>query len=216
MYAERMSLDETYTRTALNRLRVASVLDSLATEQWDTMSLCAGWTVRHVAAHLVQPMLVGFTRFFATSLRYRGDTAATVNHLTGKIAGRQPGELIDLLREHAYDRVNPPRVGPMGPFAETCIHLRDIALPLALDANVPLDDWHQLLIYLCSTDVAPSLVPRQRVDGLRLRATDISWRHGSGPEVTGTAEAIAMTITGRSVALADLHGPGTSILSSRI
>src|SRR5699024_11692595 len=119
----------------------------------------------------------------------RGRTPPTSNHLTGRSAGPQPGGLTDLSREHAYAPANPPRVGPMGPFAETCIHLRDIALPLALDANVPLDDWHQLLIYLCSTDVAPSLVPRQRVDGLRLRATDISWRHGSGPEVTGTAEA---------------------------
>ena len=34
------------------RARTAGLLEGLSTEQWDHPSLCDGWTVRHVAAHL--------------------------------------------------------------------------------------------------------------------------------------------------------------------
>ena len=34
------------------RSRTAALLEGLAPEQWDHPSLCDGWTVRHVAAHL--------------------------------------------------------------------------------------------------------------------------------------------------------------------
>ena len=34
------------------RTRTADLLERLSTEQWDHPSLCQGWTVRHVAAHL--------------------------------------------------------------------------------------------------------------------------------------------------------------------
>ena len=34
------------------RARTAGLLEGLSTDQWDHPSLCDGWTVRHVAAHL--------------------------------------------------------------------------------------------------------------------------------------------------------------------
>ena len=127
-----------------------------------------------------------------------------------------PAELIAMLRAHAADRVNPPRVGPMGPFADTCVHLRDIARPLGLAADVPVEDWRILLDYLVSPAVAPALVPPGRLAGLELVATDTDWRGGSGRLVTGTAEALGMAACGRVAAVADLRGPGRDILLSRL
>ena len=40
---------------AAERCQVADLFDTLSDEQWSTPSLCSGWTVRHVAAHLVMP-----------------------------------------------------------------------------------------------------------------------------------------------------------------
>lgn len=34
------------------RTRTADLLEQLTAEQWEHPSLCRGWTVRHVAAHL--------------------------------------------------------------------------------------------------------------------------------------------------------------------
>ena len=36
------------------RADLADFLDTLTPEQWETPSLCAGWTVRQVAAHITQ------------------------------------------------------------------------------------------------------------------------------------------------------------------
>ncbi|MBG0564552.1 maleylpyruvate isomerase family mycothiol-dependent enzyme [Actinoplanes sp. NEAU-A11] len=193
---------------------IADVLENLDDSQWRAETLCRGWTVQHMAAHFVQPMMVGFGRFFLAALRYRGDTDRTVDHFTRRLARRPRPELIALLRAHAADRVNPPRVGPMGPFAETCLHLRDIARPLGLLADVPAAHWRILLEYLTSSTVAPALVRPGTLDGLRLVATDADWSHGDGAEVAGPMEAIGMAITGRTVAVHDLRGPGLGRLSA--
>jgi uncharacterized protein (TIGR03083 family) len=208
--------DEIYRLTTANRLVVAGLLESLGPAAWGEPTLCAGWTVREMAGHLVQPMLVGFGRFFLVSVRYRGDTARTVDHFTRRLARRSPEELAGLLRAHAGDRLNPPRVGPMGPFAETCVHLRDIARPLSLETDVPAEHWRVLLDYLVSGSAAPGLIRAGTVDGLRLEATDIDWAAGDGLLVSGAVEALGMAVTGRRAALADLRGPGVGLLAGRV
>ena len=45
----------------------------------------------------------------------------------------------------------------------------------------------------------PRLGAGRRIRGLRLRATDVEWAHGRGPEVTGPGEALLMAMTGRSI-----------------
>ena len=207
---------EIYARTTSNRRLIADFLETLDEGQWQTETLCTGWTVGHLAAHFVQPMLVGFGRFFVVALRYRGDTDRTVDHFTRRLARRPRHELSGLLRAHAADRVNPPRVGPMGPFADTCVHLRDIARPLGLAVDVPVEHWRTLLDYLVSPAVAPALVPPGRLAGLELAATDTDWRGGSGELVTGTAEALGMAACGRAAAVTDLRGPGRDTLRSRL
>jgi uncharacterized protein (TIGR03083 family) len=207
---------ETYARTTSNRLLIADFLAALDDTQWQADTLCAGWTVHHLAAHLIQPMLVGFGRFLVTALRYRGDTDRTVDHFTRQLAAQPRDELIAQLRAHAADRVNPPRIGPMGPFADTCVHLRDIARPLGLATDVPVEHWRSLLDYLTGPAVAPALVPRGRLDGLELVATDTEWRNGSGAVLTGPVEALGMAACGRPAALEDLDGPGRAVLAGRL
>ena len=210
-----MTPDEIYRRTTRNREETADLLDGLTPAQWAAPTLCAGWSVHDLAAHLVQPMLVGFGRFFLAAIRYRGDTAATVDHFTRRIATRPSEELVALLRAHASDQLHPPRVGPMGPFADSCIHRRDIAQPLGLPSTASGSDWLALLEYLTSGTAAPALTPGDRVAGLSFAPTDAAWSHGRGPVVEGSCEALVMAITGRVVALDELHGPGVELLRSR-
>ena len=56
----------------------------------------------------------------------------------------------------------------------------------------------------------------KRAHGLRLRATDVDWGHGEGPEVAGPGEAILMSLAGRAVALDDLCGAGLDELATRL
>ncbi|NYE01269.1 uncharacterized protein (TIGR03083 family) [Kineosphaera limosa] len=208
--------EQIYAWTTQHRLLLADVLASLAPGQWQAPTLCAGWTVHDLAGHLVQPVYVSFRRFFVVSLRYWGNTDATVAHFARELAQAEPAHLIELLRAHAADQVSPPRVGPMGPFADACIHLRDLARPLGLSADVPAEHWQTLLDYLVSDEVAPALVPPGRLEGVGLRATDADWSGGIGPAAEGTLEALALAATGRSVAADELTGPGADLLRHRL
>ncbi len=211
-------MSQIHELTTANRLKLADLLESLDEQQWRTPTLCAGWTCQEMAAHLVQPSITSFARVFLVAMRFRGDTDRTVDHITRRIARRPRAELISLLREHAHDRLNPPRVGPMGPYVDTCIHLRDIARPLGLDATVEAHQWQLVLDYLTSPGAAPALFGVRSLEGLTLHATDLqhTWGPAGGKAVRGTGEALAMAITGRRHALRDLQGPGAAVLAQRI
>lgn len=207
---------EVFARTTANRVLIADFLDGLDDRQWRTPTLCEGWDVHTMAAHLLQPMVIGFPRFVLTAIRYAGDTDRTVDHVTRGLARRSRPEILHLLRQHAGDEVAPARVGPLGPFAETCLHLRDVARPLGSGVDVPVEHWTMLLDYLSAPGAAPALVPTTRLQGLRFVGVDADWSTGSGPEVTGTVEALGMAMSGRRHALGDLVGPGVGVLRGRL
>ena len=201
-----------------NRLLAVDMFATLTPEQWRTPSLCAGWTVREVAAHLLEPLetKVGMFGLLLYLVRYRGSLDRMVDDTARKVAARPTDELVTGLRERASTRLTPPVIGPLGPMTDTCIHLRDAARPLGLDVCPPPASWRPALNHLVSKPASRDFIPRDRLDGLRFVATDQDWRHGDGPEIIGSSEAIAMAISGRPAALVDLVGPGLDVLRRRI
>jgi uncharacterized protein (TIGR03083 family) len=93
------------------------------------------------------------------------------------------------------------------------IHHQDIRRSLDRPRVVPPDRLERILFLVPSN---PRLGAGRRIRGLGLRATDIEWRHGAGPEVTGPGEALLLAMTGRPAALADLEGPGLATLAARV
>ncbi|GAB3258088.1 maleylpyruvate isomerase family mycothiol-dependent enzyme [Kineosporia babensis] len=207
-------MNQIHELTTANRLLLADLLESLDEQQWHTPTLCAGWSAQEMAAHLLQPSITSFAQVFLVAIRYRGNTDRTVDHITRRIARRPRSDLIRLLRAHAHDRLDPPRVGPMGPYVDTCIHLRDIARPLGLETTVEGHQWRLVLDYLTAPGPAPALFGVHSLQGLALHATDLdhTWGDPHGQRIEGPAEALAMAITGRTHALPDLTGPGLAQL----
>ena len=201
-----------------NRLLAADMFADLTPEQWRTPSLCAGWTIREVAAHLLEPLEteVNTLTLLAYLVRYRGSLDRMVDDTARTVAARPTDELVSGLRERASTRLAPPVIGPLGPMTDTCIHLRDAARPLGLDVCPPPASWRPALDFLVSKPARRGFIPRDRLVGLRLIATDQDWQHGEGSEIHGSSEAIAMAVSGRSAALADLAGPGTDVLRARV
>jgi uncharacterized protein (TIGR03083 family) len=201
-----------------NRLLAADMFATLTPEQWRTPSLCAGWTVREVAAHLLEPLEteVGTLTLLVYLVRYRGSLDRMVDDTARKVAARPTDELVTGLRERASTRLAPPVIGPLGPMTDTCIHLRDAARPLGLDVCPPPASWRPALDFLVSKPASRGFIPRDRLTGLRFIAADQDWRHGDGPEIVGSSEAIAMAVSGRPAALDDLAGPGLDILRRRV
>jgi uncharacterized protein (TIGR03083 family) len=198
-------------RTAANRRLLADFFDGLDDAELDSPSLCDAWSVREVLGHLVMPLEVGMGEFARHVVRSRGSLDRANRSLASHLAARPVGELTTILRDKAHERV--PR--PMGQLADTCIHLRDCARPLGRPDDVALDDWRAVLDWL-TTSRAAGFVPRGRLDGLALRSVDQDWSWGTGQEVSGTSEALAMAVTGRESALDALVGPGAEVLRARV
>jgi uncharacterized protein (TIGR03083 family) len=205
-------------RTAANRQLLADFFDGLDESQLETQSLCSAWTVKEVLGHSAMPFSVGIGRLLWRTLLAGGSIDRAAVAIAEEQARRPVAELTGLLRTYATKRVPAPGVGPMGQFTDHCIHLRDCARPLGLDTDVLLEDWRAVLEWLPTKQASLGVVPAGRLDGLALRAADQDWSWGTddGAEVSEPSEALAMALSGRSVALADLDGPGVATLRERI
>jgi hypothetical protein len=56
---------------------------------------------------------------------------------------------------------------------------------------------------------------KKRIVGLKLRATDVDWATGEGPEVKGPCMSLILAMVGRTGALADCDGAGVETLRAR-
>lgn len=209
--------DEVQHRTTANRQVLAALFARLDDDQLDAPSLCAGWRCRDVLGHLVMSVELGLPRFLREVLRDRGRAGATSDRLARACAERPVRDLVETLHRRSGDALTSPGVGPGGPLADSCIHLRDVALPLGVATTPPVQDWVRVLDFLTTPRArAAGFLPRGRLDGLDLRATDHPWRSGSGTPVIGTSEALALSLTGRTALLDELTGAGAATLRRRV
>ncbi len=208
--------EQAYAIATRNRLLAVSMFEGLTDEQWRTPSLCAGWTVREVCAHLVPPE--GGFKVLSLAwnvVRFRGNLARMVDSTARDVARRPTFELVESLRARAGERLKAPVVGPNGPMADTAIHLRDAARPLGLGTGPSPEDWRPVLDFLLTRPAERGFVGSGRTKGLRFEAADVDWSRGVGALVRGTAEALAMGIAGRRVVYGELDGPGVGLLRER-
>ncbi|MGA7271424.1 MAG: maleylpyruvate isomerase family mycothiol-dependent enzyme [Acidimicrobiia bacterium] len=194
---------------------LADLGESLSDTQWDAPSLCAGWKVRHVFAHVVMGAEGGgVSRFLAYLIRSGFNFNRASQRLSIRVGDdTSPQELAGRLRESAVSRRRLPGTTPAGLLAEAIVHGQDMRRPLAIDRVPPVERTVRALWSMVRTGSV--LGNKDRIAGLRLVATDTEWSHGEGPEVRGPAEALLMATCGRRVALDDLQGPGLDTLRSR-
>jgi uncharacterized protein (TIGR03083 family) len=197
------------------RLRLADVLDDLAPEEWLVPSLCAGWTVKVVVAHI--SLVTRLSRL--TALRAlvvaRGDINAMIDRVSRAEAARHsPAELIAHFRETAGSARRPPGAKPMDPLVDILTHSQDITRPLHRTFALPVEYVVPALEFVLSTKFYGA---QQRLAGLRLVATDTDRTFGEGGrEVRGPVRELLLVATGRSAGLAALEGPGVDDLASRL
>lgn len=97
---------------------------------------------------------------------------------------------------------------------EVVVHGEDIARPTGCQLLVPSPTLVAVAEFCKGS--TQLLHGKQRTAGLRLRATDVDWSAGDGPEVRGPAASLIMAMCGRTVALADLDGDGVPTLRTRV
>jgi uncharacterized protein (TIGR03083 family) len=194
------------------RKALAAELDGLTEQQWDTPSLCAGWSVRDVLAHMTAAAKITPPKFFgsliASGFRFEGVQAkgiAAERGASGAETRARFGEVLTSTRK-------PP--GPVDTaLNEVIVHAEDIRRPLGIKHDYP-SEWvtRGADFYRGSNLIIGA---KKRSAGLTLKATDADWSAGSGPEVAGPALSILLAISGRPAALDDLSGDGVETLRSR-
>ena len=189
------------------------LLGTLAPEQWRAPSLCAGWSVHDVVAHVLSYEELGprqlAARFARGSFHFGRVNAVGLR----EYADRSPAELTDLLRRHLTPTGLTAGLGGAIALTDGLIHHQDIRRPLGLPRAVPAE---RVRPALRTALFAPTLLGVVRVRDVRLVATDLDWAFGRGPEVRGTAEALLMTVAGRRGIAAELSGPGRERIARRL
>ena len=197
------------------RAALAADLERLDDEQWRTASLCEGWSVHDVAAHLVANALATPFGLVLGMVRARGDFERMTQQGVDRHRGATPRETLSSLREVAARRTGPPtRLAPLGSrLVEEVVHGEDIRRPLGIWHDYSAEAIEGALRYQART---PASVggSRETAERVTLRATDLDLTLGDGPEVAGPALALLLAISGRDVARADLDGPGVALLEA--
>ena len=190
------------------RAALVEDLAHLTDDQWQQQSLCGDWTVREVAAHLVNNAKTTRLGIVREMIRARFDFDRQNASGVARELGASPAETLARLRSVVRNTDTPP-AHLDSRLVEEVVHGEDIRRPLRISRSYPSEAVVRAIGYQARTSTAMG-GSKQRIAGVRLVATDADLTIGDGPEVTGPALSLLLAITGRSVALADLDGPGVA------
>jgi uncharacterized protein (TIGR03083 family) len=210
----RLDREFVFAAVANERREIANLVDGLSDAELATPSLCIGWDIKTVAAHVLSTLYDGLSVFMRLAAR-RASLARAIDELARRHAQLPAAEITTRLRWYADRRISPPLFGPLDPLADILVHAGDIRIPLGL----PFDPDPQLAALAVDFLAGPwpfGFVPLGRLHGIALRATDIGrvWRKGA--EVSGPVAALMMGVAGRTALLDTLGGPGLQPLRDRL
>src|SRR5258708_17772104 len=103
-------------KIAAERRELARVLSDLPASAWDAQTLCAGWRVREVVAHMTVPFRYSAARFAAELARSGG----RFNLMSDRVARRDAAavsaaDLLSVLQANATHPRKPPIAVYVGP-----------------------------------------------------------------------------------------------------
>ncbi|MBV1778572.1 maleylpyruvate isomerase family mycothiol-dependent enzyme [Paeniglutamicibacter sp. ABSL32-1] len=195
------------------RLALLKDLEGLEPGQWKTPSLCPGWDVHDVLAHLTdtaKTTRLGFMRrLVLAGFDFDKDNAA------GVTAQRRqdPAETLAGFRD-VLTRTSTPPAAPATRLVEAFVHGEDIRRPLGMQGDYPAAQVSTALAHQVRTSVKMG-GGKELAAGFTLVATDAAFEHGAGNEVRGPAITLLLAVSGRPVGEGELTGPGAATFVQR-
>lgn len=182
---------------AAHRRDLAELLGELTPEQWDAPSLCAGWRVREVVAHMTTPFRTSTGRVLLEMVKAGGSFNRASDRMARKdAAALSANDLLGSLRANIEHPWTPPGGGPAGALSHDVIHGLDISVALGLDRRVPHE---RLRLVLGGMKPGNVRYFGADLDGKRLEATDLDWTFGEGRPVRGLAQDLLLVVCGRTL-----------------
>jgi uncharacterized protein (TIGR03083 family) len=201
-----MEHSDAWTAIDDQRRALVHLLEDLSAQEWRRPSLCEGWTVRQVAAHLALQNTTWpkIPRAVLDLIRHGG-----MNGAIHAMACRHAELPIEVIIGEIRDRIGVWRPLPTLTFRETAInylvHGQDIAVPLG--RALPMPPGLGVVAADRVWSRSRMFHARKKLTGYRLVAGDAPWAAGYGQEVCGPIGALLLLLTGRPAALPLLSGP---------
>lgn len=202
------------------RAALVSYLETLTPAQWSTPSLCDGWSVQAVAAHLAWASALKPGEAVTELARSRFAVNTFLRDSAVRWAERGVPAILEQQRRNAETGARPTGMPRIAALLDAVVHTLDIRRPLgspypiAASTFVPVADFAAGARWPTSALLGGSA--RRRLAGIRLVADDQEWATGSGMEVHGSGEAVLLALTRRPVSPEELTGPGAETLLSRL
>jgi uncharacterized protein (TIGR03083 family) len=194
------------------RRALAEDLATLTPEQWAHPSLCRGWSVRDVVAHLAASAKLTPGKFFPALMASGFRFNVMGEQKLAEELGASPKETLANFNATIETATHPP--GPAtAMLGEIVVHSADIRRPLGISTRPSPEAMLAVARLYRSSNML--IGAKHRTAGLRLRATDLAWTSGAGPEVEGPLESLVLAMCGRADAFDDLAGEGAMILKAR-
>jgi uncharacterized protein (TIGR03083 family) len=211
-----MNPDQVWQAIDTQRADLCDLLTGLDDDQWRQPSLCAGWTVRDVAAHLTLQQL-GPAAAFGQLVKWQGSLDRTIAHIArSRAAALTTEQTVAEIRATIGSRRRNFGVTHLETLCDILVHSQDIAIPLGRHLDLPADAAAVAASRALSMRWPPPPPSVKRMAGFRLTATDISWSTGDGPTVQGPMAALLLVCCGRLAALPQLSGDGAAELTTLI
>ncbi|MDX6361801.1 MAG: hypothetical protein QOC85_804, partial [Streptomyces sp.] len=166
-----------YDHIARTRREVAGWLAGLDEDTWEAPTLCAGWTVRVVAAHLSSPLVLSQPQMVLAGAKAGFRFHTLMDRTARQLATRPTAEIVRSIEEGAEHRWVPPLAGPRAILLDVTTHHMDMRWPQkeppVIDPSVALT----LLNFLVSGNIVLKVATPNRFFGVRLEAEDLTWSH---------------------------------------
>ena len=205
-------MTDMWATVAAERGALASDLADLTPTQWDTPSLCSGWTVRDIVAHLSATASLNPGTFFFNMAKAGFNFDRFAHGQIDKHRGPDPAATLSEFRSLQNSTSAPP--GPKTSWlGEVVVHGEDLRRPLGISHTYPPDAVREVIDFYKGSNML--IGSKKRVAGLALKATDADWQHGEGEAVEGPMLSLLLAMTGRAAACDDLSGSGVPTLRGR-
>jgi uncharacterized protein (TIGR03083 family) len=174
---------------------LADLLAALEAKDWDAPSLCPGWRIREVVAHLTMPARWSRPAVLAGLARSGFRWHSFADRAARRDARLPTSDLVAALRSDRLAAWRPPGGGVQGALVHAVIHSLDVTVPLGIDQQTPPERLRVVLDAL----VTPASLKHFGVEtaAIELRASDVNWTHGSGRVVDADAQTLALALSGR-------------------
>ncbi|QTF70866.1 maleylpyruvate isomerase family mycothiol-dependent enzyme [Arthrobacter woluwensis] len=208
-------MNEIWNVVHKERRALAADLAEVEPDAWDTPSLCPGWTVHDVVAHLVNDAKTTWAGFAGELLKARFDFDALNEHGVARERRADPRETLENLRAVSgrTSSAPAPRVTRL---VEAFVHGEDIRRPLGIRRSYPPGPLLEALKHQLATPTGFG-GGKERAAGVILEATDTDFLGrptspavNAAPVVRGSTLALLLAVSGRPVRPGELDGDGAS------